>query len=374
MKRIALILIILNSLFAEESLFNEKNSTSSQQENPQYKNLNQLFENSKFPVSDYIYKAGIKTGEDSYTDTLLNSSIITNKENQNYNENSNTPLTDNNQSKAEEAKEMQNNLKAQNQALQESIALDENARIKRLLRDSILASRNSEIKDLVNKDRFGVDGFSNQKSVDISTNEHRLYRMIRAGKLIPATLTTAISSDLSGIVTAQIEQDIYAAMGKAVLIPRGSKAIGFYQNDNKIGQNRLEIKWKEIITPQGISILLTDAIVADNRGMSGAVGSVNNKYFQRYGIAYGLSTLSNALLLAISSKVDKGGNAYAQDLYSNAKSDVGSIVQDIIQQQSQIKPTIEIKAGSRIYIVPTNHIWFSKPKNNEVLMQYFIER
>lgn len=374
MKRIALILIILNSLFAEESLFNEKNSTSSQQENPQYKNLNQLFENSKFPVSDYIYKAGIKTGEDSYTDTLLNSPIITNKENQNYNENSNTPLTENNQSKAEEAKEMQNNLKAQNQALQESIALDENARIKRLLRDSILASRNSEIKDLVNKDRFGVDGFSNQKSVDISTNEHRLYRMIRAGKLIPATLTTAISSDLSGIVTAQIEQDIYAAMGKAVLIPRGSKAIGFYQNDNKIGQNRLEIKWKEIITPQGISILLTDAIVADNRGMSGAVGSVNNKYFQRYGIAYGLSTLSNALLLAISSKVDKGGNAYAQDLYSNAKSDVGSIVQDIIQQQSQIKPTIEIKAGSRIYIVPTNHIWFSKPKNNEVLMQYFIER
>jgi len=41
------------------------------------------------------------------------------------------------------------------------------------------------------------------------------------------------------------------------------------------------------------------------------------------------------------------------------------------QQQSQIKPTIEIKSGSRIFLVPTNHMWFAKPKNGEVMMQYF---
>lgn len=393
-------------------------------------NLDYLFKNSKFPVNDYIYDTQIKEGknENAYIQKILNQA--NNQEqtqtNSSYDPNNlyeptnplnpnnpNSPLNpnspnydpqlaqqilkdnptlkeqilkknpqlaqqilkynENNQSKIDEIQQKINKIKTQNQALQSSIAYDENAKIKRLLRDSILASRNSEIKDFSNNNRFGDDSLSNQKSIDISTNEHRLYRMIRAGKLIPATLTTAISSDLSGVVTAQVEQDIYATMGQAVLIPRGSKVIGFYTNDNKIGQNRLEIKWREILTPQGVDILLTDAMVTDNMGMSGALGSVNNKYLERYGIAYGLSTITNALLLTISSKVDKGNNTYAQDIYSNAKSDVGTIVNDIIQQQSQIKPTIEIKAGSRIYIVPKNHMWFSKPKNGEVLMKYFIE-
>ena len=108
---------------------------------------------------------------------------------------------------------------------------------------------------------------------------------------------------MSGIVTAQIEQDIYAAMGRAVLIPRGSKVIGFYTNDTKIGHERLEIRWREIITPQGINIMLTDAMAADNMGMNGVVGAINNKYWERYGIAYSISTITNALLLGIASKM-----------------------------------------------------------------------
>lgn len=243
-------------------------------------------------------------------------------------------------------------------------------KMKKLIRAQILSDRGSEISSINQSLKFGVDGFSNQKSIDISTNEHRLYRTIRAGRMIPAILTTAISSDLNGVVTAQIEQDIYATMGKAVLIPRGSKAIGFYTNDTEIGHERLEIMWKEIITPQGINIMLTDAIVADNMGMNGAVGAVNNKYWERYGIAYSISTVTNALLLTIASKM-KNSNQYATEVYSNAKSDISSVVQDIIQQQSQIKPTIEIQSGSRIFLVPTNHMWFAKPKNGEVLMQYF---
>ena len=54
----------------------------------------------------------------------------------------------------------------------------------------------------------------------------------------------------------------------------------------------MEIKWREIITPQGINILLTDAIVADNMGMAGAglstiIGQIFSaylafRYFRRY--------------------------------------------------------------------------------------------
>ena len=242
--------------------------------------------------------------------------------------------------------------------------------IKGLVRDSILAERgNTNIGFSKPNSRYGVDSFSNQKNVDEATHEHKLLRTLRAGRLIPALLTTAISSDIEGPVTAIVEQDIYATMGKAVLIPRGSKVIGFYQNDNKIGQQRLSISWREIITPQGVNILLTNAITSDNMGMSGVSGHLNNKYFDRYGIPYGISTLSNVLLLAIASKTS--GNVYAESIYQQSSKDVSTLVENIIEQQAQIKPTIEIKAGSRIFITPSAHIWFPKPTNNEVLAEFY---
>ncbi|MBZ7963313.1 DNA type IV secretion system protein ComB10 [Campylobacter sp. W0049] len=388
MKKTILSLVLINflsnNLFAEDIFkqeTNENNITNNAKKQTKknnlinQNNLDYLFENSdtKFPVSDYIYKAGLKQPNENIKiqEFIDKKDINKTKENETIN-----ALNDNNltSQKILEIQKEKEKLLKENQKLNQEIRYDySNAnerKIKKLIRDSILADRaNTKIYFQDNNSRFGADGFSNQKSIDISTNEHKLYRMIRAGRLIPAILTTAISSDLQGIVTAQIEQDIYASMGRAVLIPRGSKAIGFYKNDNKIGQNRLEIQWREIITPQGVDILLTNAFASDNMGMSGAVGSLNNKYLERYGMPYALSTISNVLLLSIASKTNN--NSYAQEVYSDSKNDISTIVNDIVQQQAQIKPTIEIKSGSRIFIVPTQHMWFSKPKNGEILMKYF---
>lgn len=354
-------------IFTDEEIKNLQNQS----------NLDHLFNNSKFPVDDYIYKAGKKEPKQdgaSMVEVIKKLDEFEEKTKPNEQTSSPEDTLKEQENLKQKAIEKQKVLKTQQIELKNEIQMDNQRayeyKMKKLIRAQILSDRGSEISSINQSLKFGVDGFSNQKSIDISTNEHRLYRTIRAGRMIPAILTTAISSDLNGVVTAQIEQDIYATMGKAVLIPRGSKAIGFYTNDTEIGHERLEIMWKEIITPQGINIMLTDAIVADNMGMNGAVGAVNNKYWERYGIAYSISTVTNALLLTIASKM-KNSNQYATEVYSNAKSDISSVVQDIIQQQSQIKPTIEIQSGSRIFLVPTNHMWFAKPKNGEVLMQYF---
>ncbi|AKT91426.1 type IV secretion system, translocation pore protein VirB10 [Campylobacter ureolyticus RIGS 9880] len=354
-------------IFTDEEIKNLQNQS----------NLDHLFNNSKFPVDDYIYKAGKKEPKQdgaSMVEVIKKLDEFEEKSKPNEQTSSPEDTLKEQENLKQKAIEKQKVLKTQQIELKNEIQMDNQRayeyKMKKLIRAQILSDRGSEISSINQSSKFGVDGFSNQKSIDISTNEHRLYRTIRAGRMIPAILTTAISSDLNGVVTAQIEQDIYATMGKAVLIPRGSKAIGFYTNDTEIGHERLEIMWREIITPQGINIMLTDAIVADNMGMNGAVGAVNNKYWERYGIAYSISTVTNALLLTIASKM-KNSNQYATEVYSNAKSDISSVVQDIIQQQSQIKPTIEIQSGSRIFLVPTNHMWFAKPKNGEVLMQYF---
>lgn len=392
---LATISILTAPLFAVDptmaEIFDDENTSNERIRNLQNQaDLNHLFENSKFPVDDYIYKAGKRqpNQDQNLTEILKELEKLGDKQqnalgrqnSQNFMQQAQEQdITAEQERMMERTKERQAKLQSKQEQLKQEMAIDSQKaykkRMEKLMRAQILANRNNEVRSInQNSSKFGVDSFSNQKSIDISTNEHRLYRTIRAGRMIPAILTTAISSDLSGIVTAQIEQDIYASMGRAVLIPRGSKAIGFYTNNTKIGHERLEIRWREIITPQGINIMLTDAIVADNMGMAGAVGAINNKYWERYGIAYSISTLTNGIMLGIASKMNTNGSAnnqYATEMYSNAKSDISSIVQDIMQQQSQIKPTIEIRSGSRIFLVPTNHMWFSKPKNGEVLMQYF---
>lgn len=247
-------------------------------------------------------------------------------------------------------------------------------RMNNLLRDSILAERGAqEIYFSKGANPYGVDSFSNQENIDNATNEHKLFRMVRAGRLIPATLTTAISSDLAGLVSAQIEEYIYATMGRAVMIPRGSKAIGYYQSSNEVtGHARLQIEWREIITPQGVNILLTSAKTSDSMGRSGAEGNLNNRMWQRWGIPYTLSTLTNVLLLSIATRDNNSNsNQYSDSIYNQTQTDLSAIVQEILAQQKTIKPVVEIKAGSRIFIVPTHHIWFPKPKKNEIMTQYF---
>lgn len=247
---------------------------------------------------------------------------------------------------------------------------------KEFYKSAILGERvggNSQVFAQQNS-RYGDERFSNQESIDVATNEHRLYRMIRAGRLIPAVLMTPIISNIEGIITAQVEQDIYAAQGRAVLIPRGTKVMGFYKNDNKIGQSRLSIVWREMITPQGVNILLTNAMSADSRGINGIEGYLDNKFGERYGLGLFLNTLSNGLMISISNLTQKNGTStspYTAQLFSNAQGDINNIFKQLIQEQAKIKPTIEIRAGSRIYITPTAHMWFPIPKNGEVMMQYF---
>lgn len=345
--------------------------------NPRYKNV--IYDKDGYPMFD----------ENGNLLTIDHPDIVLDENgNPIFDENGNLLLKSSPQYQEQQRKTMQKQIEEQqkelaklieeqkqiNQKARQQAQIGANAQVPQhsintLLKNSILAERSGSLNLSKQNSRYGADSFSNQKNVDTATNEHKLLRTIRAGRLIPAILTTAISSDIEGLVTAQVEQDIYASMGRAVLIPRGSKVIGFYQNDNKIGQSRLNITWREIITPQGVNILLTNAIASDNLGMAGAKGEVNNKYFERYGIGYGISTLSNVLLLALSRET--GGNVYAQEVYDRSSEDINTIVSDIMDQQAEIKPTIEIKQGSRIYITPTAHIWFPVPKNGEVLAEFF---
>ncbi|RDU64569.1 DNA type IV secretion system protein ComB10 [Helicobacter ganmani] len=369
MKKLPLIALTLSPFLV---LANPSENILKEQKAIHQQSLDYLFD-SKFPLDDYTYRKKPNP----------NQVVQIEKNNEIKNSESTIDKEEELRKKEEEFErkitETQKKVETKKRELEQSapkkkVNLTPQQRMDNLLRDSILAERGSqEIYFSQGANPYGVDSFSNQENIDNATNEHKLFRMVRAGRLIPATLTTAISSDLAGIVSAQIEEDIYATMGRAVMIPRGSKAIGYYQSSSEItGHARLQIEWREIITPQGVNILLTNAKTSDSMGRSGAEGDLNSRMWQRFGIPYTLSTLTNVLLLSIATRDNNSNsNQYSDSIYNQTQTDLSAIVQEILAQQKSIKPVIEIKAGSRIFIVPTHHIWFPKPKKNEIMTQYF---
>nr|WP_233707936.1 DNA type IV secretion system protein ComB10 [Helicobacter bizzozeronii] len=232
---------------------------------------------------------------------------------------------------------------------------------------------------------YGIDSFENLKAQDRGTNENRLLRTITADKMIPAFLITPISSQIAGKVTAQVETDIFASMGRAVLIPKGSKVIGYYNNNNKIGEYRLNIAWTRIITPQGINIMLTNARGADVKGYNGLIGKVIARNFQKYGLPLLTSTLSNGLLIgltsALANRQNKAGvgNPFFGDyllmqLTRSTGMNINQVVGQILADKARINPIIVIFEGSRVFISPNLDIFIPKPKNGEVLARFFREK
>ncbi|TLD95424.1 hypothetical protein LS71_008390 [Helicobacter jaachi] len=254
--------------------------------------------------------------------------------------------------------------------------------------NDILASRFNQDEPPKKDTEYGVDEFSNFDEKDEASNEHKLLRTITADRMIPAFLVRPISSQIAGNVVAQVETNIYGAMGRAVLIPKGSRVIGFYESNNKIGEYRLQVVWTRIITPHGVNILLTEAKSADVKGYNGLVGEVHSRNFERYGIPLTLSTLSNGLLLYVNSKssqlnnAQSSGNAnadlmglYAQSqIMSGMRQDISGIIQRIIQEQIKIQPIITIREGSRIFIAPSQDIFIPVPKKGEAVARFFRQK
>lgn len=381
-------------------------------------------DDTKFPISDYLYferpLEPSNPAQDIYrynnvanqpNPNLMANNNITNEPNPNANENpfasddekkENENTEDNKDKKDEESK---NSKDSKDEKKNESNSIgdmfnkfvDKAKKVKEdafeevvdeetlRQRQALLATRTGDISILSKganapslSIEYGVSKFTNLDEQDKASNEHKLYRTISAMKMIPAVLLTNISSDIGGKCIAQVEEDIYAEMGKAILIPKGSKVLGNYANNNKIGEFRLNVLWTRILTPQGVNIMLTDSYGADLAGAMGIIGDLDAKYWQRYGIPLALSTLSNGLILTLNNVTQKAtdstSNAYMNaQLMQNFQGDISGIMAAIINEQVKIKPTIRIEKGSRIFITSNKNIFFPIPKNNEVLVRFFDE-
>lgn len=181
---------------------------------------------------------------------------------------------------------------------------------------------------------------------------------LHAGSIIPALLISGINSEIPGQIIGQVSCDVFDSVsGRYLLIPKGTKLLGEYNNDLDWNSCRIGLSWHRLIYPNGNSLYLGEKGLSatDLKGYTGLKGKRNNHYKKLSG-AIILSTL-----LSIGSRHSQGdvkdnSPTLNQEIAKDVSSDINQTGQKIIDRQLRLSPTIEIKPGTKFNVLVSKDI------------------
>lgn len=196
-----------------------------------------------------------------------------------------------------------------------------------------------------------------------------LHRTIAQGRIIQATMESALNTDLPAPIRAIVSRDTYAEAGNTPLIPKGSRLIGSYNTTLGSGQTRVFVVWTRVIRPDGVDVALGSPLV-DAIGQAGISGQLDTKFQQMFA----RSLLSSVMNIAVAIGADKiqGGSTTtttsttgsqtsgdaATTATTNALNRLGSVTDSFIQKFIQVPPTILVDQGTPVNVFVNKDIVF----------------
>ncbi len=180
--------------------------------------------------------------------------------------------------------------------------------------------------------------------------------MIKPGRVINGYMRPRVISDLPGMLTIDVSQDVYGERGRIPLLPWGTTITARANPVTKAGQERNFIASAEAYLPNGEHIAL-DSGVADQLGSAGIDGDVDRHLGQVLGVG--------AVMALLGAGAATGGvNAGDQNnSIANYRQSVQNSLAQGAQQQlngyANIQPTIKNDQGTRVRIVVEKVLDFS---------------
>ncbi len=177
--------------------------------------------------------------------------------------------------------------------------------------------------------------------------------VLQAGAVIPAALITGIRSDLPGLITAQVTENVYdSPTGHVLLVPQGTRVIGQYDNGVGFGQRRVLLVWDRLIFPNGRSIVLERQPGADAEGYAGLEDGVD----YHWGELFKAAALSTILSVGAEAGTNQNGNNLVQALRTGASNSISQTGQQIVSHQLDIAPTLTIRPGFPVRVLVTRDL------------------
>lgn len=181
------------------------------------------------------------------------------------------------------------------------------------------------------------------------------------GTYIRCILETRVISDVPGYTACIVTEPVYSINGRRLLLPRGSKVLGYYRDD-PVGA-RMAVVWDRITTPNGIDVNMQSPGV-DGLGGAGIPGQRNAHWGSRIASALLISLLSDAFKYAAAehgppTRVIVDNNIVEMPFESNTARTVQSLAEDAVNQARSRPATVTINQGTRINVYVARDIDFS---------------
>ncbi|WP_448662504.1 TrbI/VirB10 family protein [Sphingomonas sp. CJ20] len=203
----------------------------------------------------------------------------------------------------------------------------------------------------------GKQDFLGPKAAAPVASRHRLEAqgsdlLLQAGSIIPAALITGIRSDLPGVITAQVTQNVYdSATGRHLLIPQGSRLVGEYDSQVSFGQSRVLLAWNRLILPDGRSLQLDRLPAGDLGGNAG----LEDRVEQHWGGMLRAALVST--LLGIGTELGGAGDdALLRAVRRGGSESIGRAGQDLVRKQMNVQPTLTIRPGFQFRVIVTRDL------------------
>lgn len=173
-----------------------------------------------------------------------------------------------------------------------------------------------------------------------------------AGSVIAASLITGLNSDLPGMVTAQVTQNVFDTVtGNILLVPQGARLIGKYDSVVAFGQRRAFVIWQRLILPNGSSIQFDNMPATDAAGYAGVSDKVD---FHTWSLLKGVAI---ATMLGVGSELSISGESdLVQSIRESAQSNTARSGDHITQRNLDIQPTITIRPGAPVRVLVTRDL------------------
>jgi len=186
---------------------------------------------------------------------------------------------------------------------------------------------------------------------------------LRAGTVISGVLLTAINSDLPGDILGQVSRDVFdSRTQRTLLLPKGAKLVGTYDNQIAAGQGRLLVAWTRLILPDGRSMTLPGLVLKDREGKSGAADRVDHHYGRVFGNALLLSAISAGAQLSQPRQTSIFSSASAGQVAAGALGqELSSVALEILRRGMDVPPTITIRQGQPFYVSLNGDLVFDAP-------------
>jgi type IV secretion system protein VirB10 len=177
--------------------------------------------------------------------------------------------------------------------------------------------------------------------------------LLQAGAVIPAALITGLRSDLPGLVTAQVTEDVYdSPTGRFLLIPQGARLVGQYDAQVAFGQSRALLVWNRLIMPNGRSIVLERQPGADAEGYAGLEDEVDN----HWGMLFKAAILSTILSVGSEAGTSNNENSLVQALRQGASQSFSQVGEQVVGRSLNVQPTITIRPGFPVRVMVTHDL------------------